>query len=213
MKKRNDGFTLVEILIAMVVLSVGMLGILALFPAGIKADQQTLQQTYVAQIGESVYNALLSSFRDATTSTRITFSHDFQNLNTGTIGKEDWNLPTPSGSYVWFPNSINGATNLDTLMTTTGPYRLGLDPNVKNTIDNMKALNDDATDPYERYGFVVGLKQSTVEPGLFDVVIRIYRQGGPGRDTSGNAQQANDSTGQRWTLVENGIIRGRIMGK
>ncbi len=56
--QKNRGFTIVEILIAMTVLSVGLLGILAVFPAGIKKTAEVVQDTYSAMITESVRNAV-----------------------------------------------------------------------------------------------------------------------------------------------------------
>jgi prepilin-type N-terminal cleavage/methylation domain-containing protein len=55
---RDRGFTIVEILIAMTVLSVGLLGILAVFPAGIKKTAEVVEDTYAAMITESVRNAV-----------------------------------------------------------------------------------------------------------------------------------------------------------
>jgi prepilin-type N-terminal cleavage/methylation domain-containing protein len=54
----NKGFTIVEILIAMTVLSIGLLGILAVFPAGIKKTAEVVEDTYAAMITESVRNAV-----------------------------------------------------------------------------------------------------------------------------------------------------------
>lgn len=55
---RNRGFTIVEILIAMTVLSIGLLGILAVFPAGIKNTAKVVEDTYAAMVTESVRNSV-----------------------------------------------------------------------------------------------------------------------------------------------------------
>ena len=55
---REKGFTLVEILIAMVVMSVGLLGILGVFPAGIRKTAEVVEDSYAAIIAESVRNAV-----------------------------------------------------------------------------------------------------------------------------------------------------------
>jgi prepilin-type N-terminal cleavage/methylation domain-containing protein len=56
--KKESGFTIVEILIALVVLSVGLLGILAVFPAGIRKTAEIVQETTAATIAESVRSSV-----------------------------------------------------------------------------------------------------------------------------------------------------------
>lgn len=55
---RNAGFTIVEILIAMVVLSLGLLGILSVFPAGIRQTAAIVEDSNAAVIAESVFAAI-----------------------------------------------------------------------------------------------------------------------------------------------------------
>lgn len=54
----SKGFTIVEILIAMVVLSLGLMGILGVFPAGIKMTSGIVEDSNAAIIAESVRNAV-----------------------------------------------------------------------------------------------------------------------------------------------------------
>lgn len=54
----GKGFTIVEILIAMVVLSLGLLGILGVFPAGIRQTAKIVEDTNSAIIAESALNAI-----------------------------------------------------------------------------------------------------------------------------------------------------------
>jgi type II secretory pathway pseudopilin PulG len=56
--RRESGFTIVEILIGLVVLSIGLLGILAVFPAAIKKTSEVVQQTTAAMIAESVRSSV-----------------------------------------------------------------------------------------------------------------------------------------------------------
>lgn len=62
---RRDGFTIMEILIAMVVLSLGLLGILGVFPAGIKKTAEIVEDTNAAMIVESVRNSIDMGLRNA----------------------------------------------------------------------------------------------------------------------------------------------------
>ncbi|MFH1422678.1 MAG: prepilin-type N-terminal cleavage/methylation domain-containing protein [Planctomycetota bacterium] len=55
---RNSGFTVLEILIALVVLSFGLLGILAVFPIGIQKTGEVIQDTISAIVAESVRDSI-----------------------------------------------------------------------------------------------------------------------------------------------------------
>jgi prepilin-type N-terminal cleavage/methylation domain-containing protein len=55
---KRSGFTIVEILIAMVVLSLGLMGILGVFPAGIRMTSGIVEDSNAAIIAESVRNAV-----------------------------------------------------------------------------------------------------------------------------------------------------------
>lgn len=79
MRKHNrmtNGFTLIEILIALVVLTVGLCGIVALFPAGVYSTRESMEDTTAALIAESVYAAVIVALRDAPNSTQAYFVHD-----------------------------------------------------------------------------------------------------------------------------------------
>lgn len=59
------GFTLLEILIAIVVLVVGITGIVALFPTAIKSGNQTVVDSYASLITQSVVDAINVGMREA----------------------------------------------------------------------------------------------------------------------------------------------------
>lgn len=66
MGKRKTGFTLIEIMVAIFVLLVGMVGILALFPRGIRETKAAVEETQAALVAQSAYNALRSSIKQMT---------------------------------------------------------------------------------------------------------------------------------------------------
>lgn len=75
--RRAAGFTIIEILIAIVVLVLGITGIIALFPTAIESGNQTVEDSYSAAITQSVVDAISVGIREA----RYTYI---------TPGKEEW---------------------------------------------------------------------------------------------------------------------------
>jgi type II secretory pathway pseudopilin PulG len=62
---RAVGFTIIEILIAIVVLVLGITGIIALFPTAIESGNQTVEDSYAAAITQSVVDAITVGIREA----------------------------------------------------------------------------------------------------------------------------------------------------
>ena len=60
----RGGFTLIEILIAIVVLVLGIVGIISLFPTAIESGNKTVEDSYAAAITQSVVDAIKQSGRD-----------------------------------------------------------------------------------------------------------------------------------------------------
>lgn len=91
MRSSHAGFTLMEILIAMGVLLVGLAGILALFPTGLNAARQAMEDTNSALIAESVYAALRASAQRTATydgsagSGKMVFFFDGINTSTQSV--------------------------------------------------------------------------------------------------------------------------------
>jgi prepilin-type N-terminal cleavage/methylation domain-containing protein len=61
--KRRRGFTILEILIAIVILVLGISGIVALFPTAIEAGNKTVEDCYAAAITQSVVDAIAVGIR------------------------------------------------------------------------------------------------------------------------------------------------------
>lgn len=62
---RRAGFTILEILIAIVVLVLGITGIIALFPTAIESGNKTVEDSYSAAITQSVVDALTVGVRES----------------------------------------------------------------------------------------------------------------------------------------------------
>jgi prepilin-type N-terminal cleavage/methylation domain-containing protein len=58
MKIYKKGFTLVEVALALLVVSVGLLALFALFPAGLKLNKQAIDETQAALFAEEVLNGV-----------------------------------------------------------------------------------------------------------------------------------------------------------
>jgi prepilin-type N-terminal cleavage/methylation domain-containing protein len=57
-KKFRPGFTLIEIALALLVLSIGLLAVFGLFPVGIDSNRMALGETRAAMFGEEVLNGV-----------------------------------------------------------------------------------------------------------------------------------------------------------
>jgi hypothetical protein len=236
MRARQDeqGFTLIEILIAMVVLMVGLLGILAVFPTAMRSAARAVEDTYCAAISQSVVDAIHMGLRsmharfdDGTA--YFVFDHDgVLNLDQdrkGTmlssfdLSKEgslniiearDYCvlLPDPSkdgmdaggrGKAFLYPrqNPQDNKARL-TLQKVMGPS--GDKPKVQKVYqlgqyfgleaDESQISKDlEKKDPYPQYGFAFTIRptkapdpqqpavaaSAAIVPGLFEVVVMVYR--------------------------------------
>src|SRR5271167_3063026 len=61
--RRSASFTILEILIAIVILVLGISGIVALFPSAIQSGNKTIEDSYSAAITQSVIDAVSVGMR------------------------------------------------------------------------------------------------------------------------------------------------------
>lgn len=64
-RRRRQGFTILEILIAIVVLVLGIMGIIALFPTAIESGNKTVEDSYAAAITQSVVDSITVGLRES----------------------------------------------------------------------------------------------------------------------------------------------------
>lgn len=174
--RRDRGMTLLEILLSLLVLVLGVMGVLALFPPGIQSATESMEDTNAAVIAESVAHALTNSMRFAvqdpnTKAWRVVFTHDLGAKNTVKV-KYEFELPLladPSatdGGWKHYPSTSSppqpdqgGAlpANMDYDAVDTY-FTLAGDPWLKETTDNVKDIND-RTDTYSQFGFSLDIRK------------------------------------------------------
>jgi len=160
---RRKGFTIIEILIAIVVLVLGITGIVALFPTAIESGNQTVEDTYSATITQSVVDAISVGLRESRYSYRtpppgrvwtyFILNHDGvmdapvrtpenfldNDAAEGQIWRKDYCVVLPQGTAVQNQLSANEVTfvyPLPTFFETGGDAWLNIDqrqPSALNT--------------------------------------------------------------------------------
>jgi prepilin-type N-terminal cleavage/methylation domain-containing protein len=198
---KQAGFTLIEILIAMTILLVGLVGILALFPVGLDATRKSVEDSNSAIIAESAYASLRTAVREYYVLTGppiqgiLPYRHDGINsgantfiltnlTNTNSIGIPSANNGTQT--------SVASGTYADNLRepdycklgrgAPTGSTEYNITPinAAYDTQNDILTLAGDASadewDQWRQYSFNIELLCTTANPaGLFDVIIRIRR--------------------------------------
>jgi prepilin-type N-terminal cleavage/methylation domain-containing protein len=114
--RKQRGFTLVEVMVAMAVLSFGVLSLVSIFTQGLRASYQT-QIQYIAQ--QKAQEAMESIFtaRD----TRLVTSAQINNVSNGGIfnnGPQPLYAPGPDGL---FGTADDDSTNPDGIVIAPGP--------------------------------------------------------------------------------------------
>lgn len=105
MKYKNKGFTLIEILIALVIMLVGILGIIALFPLAIKNTGEATKDTEISFFANTIKTSLEHAMRSAPPGSPVL-------LKLVGLPKGEMKFPLPKypegggeGKYYMFPPS------------------------------------------------------------------------------------------------------------
>ncbi|MBI2919965.1 MAG: prepilin-type N-terminal cleavage/methylation domain-containing protein [Planctomycetes bacterium] len=151
--RRSSGFTLVEILIALVILMVGIVGIMALYPVAVKNTKTSLQDTTAATVAQSLHSAMTEAMRRAPTDT-VTLQHD------GTGGKFAFTVPAGIGVPAVYPAPGTA-------------FPLGDDMDVRQAVADIRTM--DPTEPYDQYSWQFVVTRVDAQSQLFEVRFRIYR--------------------------------------
>lgn len=169
LKRRGDrGLTLVEILLALIVMVLGILGILALFPPAMESAKESMEETNAAIFGESVAHAIknaiqLGKYDTASTTWYIRLKHDLYTsaakgpnppgLPPADANQYDFLLPRLADSWVHHPGG--GAAGDP---ATIPAFQLGQEPAIQKTLQETWDKND-PTDPHNQFLFSFDIRK------------------------------------------------------
>jgi type II secretory pathway pseudopilin PulG len=149
------GVTLIEILLALIVMVLGIVGILALFPTALQLSKESVEETQAGITAESVAQALTNAIRfaqwnSASGTYDVTLTHDLK--YGGTYVKYQFPLPKLSDDWVHHPGLVpiaaGGAYDPESLPA----FNLAGDPWVYSAVETVRNTND-MSDPYKMFGF------------------------------------------------------------
>jgi prepilin-type N-terminal cleavage/methylation domain-containing protein len=163
MKKRERGVTLIECLLALIVLAVGLVGILALFPVALENSKGSMELSHGAIIAESVKHALTVALKNAvydagTDRWEVSMAHDLKEGSN--ISRIDMKLPKTSEGWVRFPNPGGGGLGkaiAEVAQAFRKPqedlaFTMYADPWIRKHVDRVHDQAD-ASDPYSQFEF------------------------------------------------------------
>lgn len=182
---RRQGMTLIEILIALLVMVLGVLGIMALFPPALQSASESMEETNAAILVESVAHSLAEAFSSAEEDKqspklllRCTMSHDMK-AGDKTRGRYTFILPplpaNPLTNPEWFhypsssmPPGQIGAGGGDSGSKMTGNawdpteddrhFQLGGDQWTVDAVQSVHEVND-PTDPLLQFAFSFDIRK------------------------------------------------------
>ncbi len=192
----NKGLTLLEILMAVIILLLGLVGILSLFPAGIRSTNESVEERMAAFVADSVKEALNIAARSSNPEdtvngkpAKLKFTHD------GVEEKKspfEFTLPLPSDPPVlrYFAYTPEGMKELtpeeERNYKPKKIFKLASDTFIKALYDSVVKGND-PTDPYQQWGYLFTINRiddirpssetgSKFKPrSLYDIKINVYR--------------------------------------
>lgn len=192
MRRNRDerGMTLIEILLSLIILVLGMVGILALFPAALQQSVESVEDTSAGMVAESVAHALatgmrFSNYNSGTQQWEVVLSHDLgsgtsPNVTSNSKSKYTFALPKlpipldPSKEWFHYPSDGPPPNPLDSgkpvpisyepEKDTKCVFNLAVDDWAKATTDKVKNEFDN-TDAYGQFGFAFDIRNvsSTLE--------------------------------------------------
>lgn len=175
-RRSATGFTLIEILIAMAVLMIGIVGVLSIFPVGIKNVNDSVKDSTAANVAQSLYNAMIDAMRRGqTTSGQVMLVHDGL---PGTVPvSRNYTFTLPASVAVEL-HPVAGSGTDSTLQT----YQLGNDAQTVAVVNDITAplawsAGGDPTEPLRQYSYQFEVSKPDFGPDipLYQFRFLVYR--------------------------------------
>ena len=178
MRMRERGTTLTEILLALIVLVLGVMGILALFPTALQQATESMEDTVSGTIAQSVSQAMVNAMQeamwdDADQSWTVTLTHDMGAGGMKSIYQ--FKLPKLTDGWKHYPSAVPPPTpdaggNVPTDFEASELlFRMGMDDWTWSTLETVRTTND-PTDPLAQMAFSFDVKKvNTLEHLLLPV--------------------------------------------
>jgi Tfp pilus assembly protein PilV len=209
-RRGERGLTLIEILLALIIMVLGIVGILALFPPALQSGKEAMEVTQAGITAQSVANSVatgvrFASYNAATGDWTVTLTHDLN--NSGTTSIYTFNLPKLTDNWKHHPGNGTPSTNPE----ADPEFKLVGDGWIQAEVDNVRTKSD-PTEPLKQFAFSFACKKintlayliGTPKPGggnytladlegivkLFEFRVHIFRlasnaSGGGGTGTGG----------------------------
>ena len=160
LRRRERGLTLIEILLALVVMGLGVIGILALFPPALQSSRESMEDTNAAILAESIAHALknaiqFATYDSATKKWTVVMTHDLKSATQ--VVRYTFNLPPlpPKGDQTqWYHYPSMGSPDPGRIAVDPAAdphFELGSDVWVHLAVEEVKKT--DPTDPYKQFAF------------------------------------------------------------
>lgn len=110
--RSQQGVTLIEVLIALLVLSVGLLGVAALQTNALKANQSSLMRSHATNLSYDISDRMRANRQDALDGAYLTIYDEDEEEYSELIGNRVWNCPTTSGQRQTMTSALNSLNNV-----------------------------------------------------------------------------------------------------
>lgn len=200
MRSGCRGVTLIECLMALIVIAIGLVGIVSMYPVAIGTSKKSLEIAEAAKYAESIRHALEAALKNAvydptTQQWKITLTHD---MTDGTnANRIDIDLPKIDDGWRRFPGNKPVAPSKNP-RKKPGPferpqndaaYNLYADRWIRSQVDYVRKTSD-ASDPYAQFAFSFDVKKINTlshlrnpppdlerQTGLYRFRIHVFRTG------------------------------------